>query len=101
MVKIIFNFCVDFVDRKVQTEARRIAGYTEVWDLLNSLVSLTEAKKDNDWISYAQIRKVYEGNPARKLEDALNAGILVKENNLYRFTNSAVYNAALAVRVKK
>ena len=72
-----------------------------MWDLLNNLLTLTEAKKDNDWISYAQIRKVYEGNPARKLEDALNVNILIKENNLYRFINATVYNAALLARVRK
>lgn len=44
------------------------------------------------------IRKAHEGNPIHKLEAALNANILIKQNNAYRFSNTTLYNAALTAK---
>jgi len=78
-----------------------VSGFTDLWDFVSPLLSITENSGNNSWISYAQIKKVYEGNPSKKLDDTIHAHLLIKENNLYRFSNTTLYNALLTVKGSK
>jgi len=91
----IYNNELEFTKQELRQQANRVSGFTDLWDFISPLLSLTESSGENSWISYAQIRKAYEGNPSKKLDDAINAHLLIKENNLYRFRNATLYNALL------
>jgi len=78
----------------LEAQAARVAGFSDFSDLLTPMLSISEkTHHDNAWVSYAQIKRLFEGNPTKKLEDAINAHILVKDRNQYRFSNITLYNA--------
>jgi len=91
----------DFVHRKLDAQAARVAGFSDFWDLLAPMLTVSEKSHDNAWVSYAQIKRWYEGNPTKKLEDAINAHILVKDRNQYRFSNITLYNALKLAKSRK
>ncbi len=86
----------------METQAARVAGFSDFSDLLTPMLSVSEkAHQDNAWVSYAQIKRWFEGNPTKKLEDAINAHILVKDRNQYRFSNITLYNALKLAKSSK
>jgi len=89
------------VNKRLEAEATRVAGFTEFSDLISTLLSLAEDSRINSWINYATIRKEFEGNPTKKLQAARESMIIVAEENSYRFSNITIYNALMSRRKSK
>ena len=86
-------FNPDFITTTIEKESQRVAAYGDLAELVKSIASLTKGSGINSWIPYGTIRRVYEGNPSKKLDEAVRANILVKEHNNYRFRNQITYQA--------
>lgn len=82
-----------FITTAVEKESQRIAAYADLGDLLRSIASLTRGSGVNSWVPYSTIRRTFDGNPSKKLDEAVRANILVKEHNQYRFRNQITYQA--------
>lgn len=89
------------MNKRLEAEATRVAGFTEFSDLISTLLSLAEDSRINSWINYATIRKEFEGNPTKKLQAARESMIIVAEENSYRFSNITIYNALMSRRKSK
>jgi len=88
----------DYVNKRLESEATRVAGFTDFADLISTLLSLTEESRINSWINYSTIRKEYVGNPTKKLQGLRESKILVAEDSSYRFSNITIYNALMSKR---
>ena len=73
----------------------RLSKLNEHWEILSIIASLTDLEDGNGWVPYSRLRKVVTGNPSKKLEDALNHDLLVKDANNYRFKNMTLHNAII------
>ena len=89
------------MNKRLEAEATRVAGFREFADLISTLLSLTEKSGINSLINYATIRKEFEGNPTKKLQAARESKIIVAEENSYRFSNITIYNALMSRRKSK
>jgi len=83
----------NYITTTIEKESQRIAAYADLGELVKSVAGLTKGSGVNSWIPYGTIRRVYEGNPSKKLDEAVRANILVKEHNNYRFRNQITYQA--------
>ena len=60
----------------------------KIFDLVKCINLLSET---NDYISYGLIKKACLTNPSSLLDEALEAKILIKNDNKYKFKNNAIF----------